>query len=176
MLTLFLFGSIGFWVLLFVSFCSIVALIENENEGWADVVFVATMFALYKLGCQVEMKTIFTWIAQNWSYSLLLFVGYFVAGTLYSIVKWYLHLIDLSNKKLHDPYVNASERKFQASENKVLITHWMIYWPISGIWTLICNPIVKIFNRIFYKLENFYQKIGDKIFNEMEAKLSNKKK
>jgi len=176
MITLFLFGTVWFWVLLFVSFCGIVALLETENEGCADIVFVATMFVLYKLGCQVEIKNIFTWIAQNWGYSLLLFFGYFVAGTLYSILKWYLHLIDLSNKRLYNSYVNASEDKFKASENRVLITHWMIYWPISGIWTLISNPIVKIFNHIFYKLESFYQKIGDKIFNEMEAKIANKKK
>lgn len=167
--TLFALGTLWFWLLLAVSVISITALIENEYNFWADMVFVATILILYKLGCGSNLSGIGLWISQHWFYSILIFIGYLIAGTLYSLIKWALFVSDGRDKLIRQNN-NYYASDWKPAYHKTRITHWMIYWPISGLWTLISNPIVKAFNRIFYKLEKVYQSISDKIMRDLIEK------
>ena len=166
MLTLFTIGTLWFWVLLLTAVISITALIENEFNVIADIIFVATFVILYKLGCKDSISNIGNFIATHPIYTLLISLGYFVLGTLYSIVKWAVFVSDGRAELIrnNEDYYASS---WKPGEHKAKITHWMIYWPISGIWTLISNPVVKLFNRIFYKLEVVYQSISDKIMKDL---------
>ena len=166
MLTLFALGTLWFWLLVIATVVGITALIENEQNVWADIVFVATMCLLYKLGSGTHFQTIGSWIYTHWVLSIGLFFMYLIAGALYSLVKWTVFLSDAKAEIIRgNDYFRAAD--WTAGEHKTKITHWMIYWPISGAWTIISNPVVKAFNRIFYKLENVFNKISNKIMKEL---------
>jgi hypothetical protein len=169
MVTFFVLGGLWFWLLLAVSVISITALVENEHNALADLVFIASMVALYKLGCQQPIIDIGNWIVNHVLYSILIFIGYFVAGTAYCVAKWYVYLIDARDKIIRNNDRFYAD-KFTPGRNKARILHWAIYWPINGAWTLISNPVVKLFNRIFYKLEGFLQSMSDKIMKPVSEK------
>jgi hypothetical protein len=165
-LSLFMLGSIWFWLLLLVSVVSITALIENEHNVIADIVFVATCFVLYKFGCQQSLSNLWGFISSHVWLSVLIFAGYFVAGTGYSILKWAIYVSD-GRQRLIDKNLTFYESEWTPDRHKAKILHWMIYWPISGIWTLISNPIVKLFNRIFNRIKVVYQNISNRIMKDM---------
>jgi fatty acid desaturase len=172
--TLFALGTFWFWLLIVVSMTSIIALIENEQNVIADIIFVVTMLALYKLGCGTALATIGMWVAAHWFYSILIFLGYLLAGTAYSFIKWFIFLEDGRARIIREKsYFYESD--WLPSENKSRITHWMIYWPLSGIWTMISNPVAKAFNRIFYRLESVYLKMSNKIMADLIEKKNNEK-
>ena len=52
----------------------------------------------------------------------------------------------------------------KVSEHKALITSWMTYWPISALWTLINDPIVRLFDSIYYGIAEYLQAISNKKF------------
>lgn len=173
-LTLFAFGTFWFWLFVIAAMSSIIALIENEKNVLADIVFIGSMFALYKMGCDTQLTNIGSWIYTHWFYSILIFIGYLFAGTAYSLIKWAVFVADGRAKLIRKNY-SYYEHEWKPGNHKNRITHWMIYWPISGIWTLLSNPVVKAFNRIFYKLEGVYDKIAKRIMKDLiEAKLKNK--
>ena len=169
MITLFMMGTLWFWLLLIASVIAITALIENELNIVADIVFVATMVALYKLGCCQQMSNIGNWIAQHWFYSILIFLGYLIAGTGYSLIKWAIFLSD-GRAKLIKTKSSFYSDHWTPANHKTKITHWMIYWPISGLWTIMSNPVKKAFDRIFDKLEFFYQNISNRIMKDLVEK------
>jgi len=171
--TLFALGTFWFWLLIIVSMASIIALIENEKNVMADIVFAATMVALYKLGCGTTLAAMGMWIITHWFYSILIFLGYLLSGTLYSLLKWAIFVAD-GRAKIIRNNLHFFESEWKPSQNKARITHWMIFWPISGIWTLISNPVAKAFNRIFYRLENVYLKISNRIMKDLIEKKNSK--
>lgn len=164
---IFALGGIWFWMLLFVAFCTIVGLIENEYDFGADFVFMAVLAILYFAGCREAINGLLNWIGQHPLLSIGYFISYFVAGTAYSILKWYLYLTD-TKQRIVEKGKRFYKDNFSLSRNKKRITHWMIYWPISGMWTLISNPIVKIFNRIFYKISFIYENLSNRIMGSLE--------
>ena len=159
-------GGIWFWLIVLVSIISITALMENEKNVIADIIFVATIFALYKFGCQEPIRNLWNFISTHALLSVGLFLLYFLAGTGYSIVKWALYVSD-GKQHLIDKGKTFYASQWTPDEHKSKIMHWMIYWPISGIWTLISNPIVKLFNKIFNSIKVVYQNISNKIMKDM---------
>lgn len=174
--SLLVFGTLWFWLFIIAAVIGITALIECDNNAWADIVFIGTIIALYKLGCGGQLAAIGLWISQNWFYSILIFLGYLFVGALYSIIKWALFLSDAKDVLMRKGETRWFNKKdWTPGNHKARIIHWMTYWPISGIWTLISNPVRKMANRIFYKLEKVYQNISDRIMVDIQEKLSKNK-
>lgn len=177
MLTLLTFGTLWFWLITALAVATITALVENGKNAFADIVFIGAMIAFFKLGCQAPLITIGTWILAHPILAILSFLAYLVAGTLYSMLKWGLYVLDGKQKLLREgSSASYWPSDWKPSNNKSMITHWMIYWPISGAWTLISNPVAKAFNKIFYRFEGVYQKISDKIMKEFIEKRNNQNK
>lgn len=175
MMTLFTLGTIAFWVLLVITITTVVGLVENNQNFLADIILTISLIILYKFGCHDFIAGIFSWIATHPLYAVLSILLYFILGTGFSIIKWTLFLIDgLSNLiKMgysYDPY------KWMASRYKSRIMHWMMYWPILGLWTVFSNPIVKGFKRIYDNIEIYLQSISDKIMKNVKGFDESKKK
>jgi hypothetical protein len=51
-----------------------------------------------------------------------------------------------------------------AAKHKSKITQWIAFWPISGLWTLINDPIRKLVNVIFSRIKNTFQRLSNHIF------------
>lgn len=54
-----------------------------------------------------------------------------------------------------------------ATEYKAKIVGWMVFWPWSAMWTLLNDPLRRIFNHIFKVLKSTYQKISEKVFGNI---------
>lgn len=52
----------------------------------------------------------------------------------------------------------------KARDHKGRIMIWMTYWPWSFVWTMIDDPIKKIFKAIYRSLQATFQKMSDRVF------------
>jgi len=77
--------------------------------------------------------------------------------------------LDSLSNKIHCCESEMSlNRKPEAKKFKRRIMIWMVHWPWSCIWTIINDPIKKLFKYIFRKLQAFYQRIADKAYCSTE--------
>jgi hypothetical protein len=168
MVTLFALGTFWFWLLITVAVISIIAITEQEDSNsWHWSILLGLPVLLYFTGCKNEILSLLSYVQENPVTIILGFVGYLFLGTIWSVVKWYLYLTNIREYYRLYPYnFNSNKSKFNAKENKERIVNWMMYWPFSGLWTLINDPIKKSFQRIFTGLENRFQKISDDITKE----------
>ncbi len=51
-----------------------------------------------------------------------------------------------------------------AAQHKSSITQWIMFWPISFVWTIINDPVRKIANYIFSRIKNTFQRMSDAMF------------
>lgn len=58
------------------------------------------------------------------------------------------------------------------SDHKARILTWMSYWPWSCLWTLLNDPIRKLFKHIYYRIKGTLQKMSDRVFRSIDAELS----
>lgn len=78
-------GTFWFWALLVIEAIALFALVFNEKGTWATVTLVLTLVLLNF----VSKIPIVHYVFANPVKTGLLVVGYFVAGTLWSIAKWW---------------------------------------------------------------------------------------
>lgn len=70
--------------------------------------------------------------------------------------------------------VEAEGRKIQerltprVRNNKRRILTWMVYWPWSMFWTVLNDPVKRLFKYIYAKMKAVYQKIVDRAFKGVE--------
>ena len=136
----------------------------------------------------------FTYIATNWMQSLWIFGGWFVVGTIYALVKWWIYVTkaarDIKDYILHHPSISVSEaasrlgygyRKrlgygygkeipFLASEHKSKIVGWIIFWIFSLLGTFINDIVVEIANWLYSKIGNVLQMISNNAFKDIKTK------
>lgn len=129
--------------------------------------------------------------------SVICFFSYFVVGTLWSFGKWWFYVrrcvenFREERKKFYDAHkdlpdctaISSAEidnkwkqrlrsyshlKKPSVRENKRRILTWMMYWPFSAIWTIINDPITRLFKSIFKNLKFIYQGIVDRAFADFK--------
>jgi hypothetical protein len=86
--TLFAVGTLWFWLLFFIDFVVITALVENEQGFWATVTAIGSIIGLnylWKLPILVTVKA-------NPGHTALLILSYFLLGAGWSLVKWFFYL------------------------------------------------------------------------------------
>jgi hypothetical protein len=116
------------------------------------------------------------------------------------LIKWFLHVIaaiqpsSRCNVRVRDYHetvkpgvISTSEEALafknsiggygyqmppQAREHKSDIMLWMTYWPFSCLWTIINDPIRKIFRTIYTHIATSLQKISDRMFKGAMADLA----
>ena len=163
---IFLAGTFWFWLLLITASILIIATTEiEESNSWGIAVLLVTLGLLYF--CNVEaFRNAAVYLTTHPVTIILSILGYLILGTAWSFVKWYLYLTNIKldlKTRMEESGWRWEEYRFSALYNKERIINYMIYWPLSGLWTLVDEPIRKSFKRIFAALETTYQKISDKI-------------
>lgn len=184
------------WVPILIAFLVVeTILVEKDSYGWATLVFGGTLVALQAFS---DVKP-FTLATQNpWAF-LIIVAAYFAGGGLYSIVKWYSYTKKIEDKIgdeveeklrgvsaeslaadssiLNRALSNAKSRyatgltyPLLVSEHKAKITAWMAYWPISGIFTLLDDPIRRIFRAIYRRMAGTLQGISDRSAARLEQR------
>jgi hypothetical protein len=190
------FGTVWGWIIFVVAFIIITALVENEKGFWAFLAIILTVVAL----CTPHFQSAVHFIVANPGKVVLMVLGYFVVGTVWGIIKWFLHVnreLERYNEKKAEwlqhyetvtpGVISTSEEALafknsiggygyqmppQAREHKSDILLWMSYWPFSCLWTLINDPIRKIFRTIYTHIATSLQKISDRMFKGAMADLA----
>jgi hypothetical protein len=191
----FLFGTYGFWTLIFLALIVATALEENEHGVLAFLTLVGALWAGQLL------KPVGISAIHHPGTALIYIAAYFSFGTAWGVAKWALFVrnqlekfnefktkwladreIRIKNRGLNsadenDRYfedglrANRIEFNPQVSDHKEDILRWMTYWPLSFVWTMISDPITKIFRHIYYSIQSTLQRISDRMFAKADMKL-----
>lgn len=159
-MTFLLFGTTWFWLWITVAVGYIIWTVEKDdyNPVGATVVFLVAMTGLFIFGNKGSFIEMFEWIIQNPGYTLLAIISYIVLGVAWSFVKWFTYLKQMKQRKTR---IYGVEIDFDC--NKGRIVSWMCYWPLSALWTLINDPVRKLYTRICETLAGAYQKMADRM-------------
>jgi hypothetical protein len=187
-------GGFLFWGVIALAFAAIIAALEYENGKAATV--VAVIFAL-AMTLFSDFKPI-EWLTLNWKSLIWYAAAYVGIGILWGVIKWRFYVMnrvdrydDLKAKFLDDN--NIKEKNIpdeykkqwaahcrnefgygfripmQVSHYKSTIIMWMSYWPFSGFWTLLNDPVKRIFRFCYRHMAGGLQKISDHAFADAKA-------
>lgn len=144
---------------------------DKGNSGFASLVFIASLAGL-ELFSDVKPMT-FIW--HHPFQAIWLAAAYIALGTLYVWVKWFSYVHTAARRmreKSSDGYkpspssLGYKSFPLQVKDYKEMIFGWMFYWPISGAWTILNDPIRRIFNHIYDRIGGSLQRISNKAFAE----------
>lgn len=179
--TLFVVGSFWFWVGLIAAAIIITALIEGHENGGSlsSLVCVVTLVLFWFLGAGHDLNGLVNFIIQAPAASIGIFLLYILAGAFWSVGKWYFFVVRLRDEYIEriDNYGNGKvsqsdvdKHRPKPSTYKGRITSWMFYWPFSITWTLLNEPVRKIYLTLFNWFEESFEKISDKVFSSEKLK------
>lgn len=101
---------------------------------------------------------------------------YFVAGVIWSFVKWYFFNLDaaenfrerLANARKIEGY-RPEDFRPKASDNKRRIIAWIGYWPFSLLRFLLGDVVKRIATKIYQMLAKQYDAVSRRMFREFEV-------
>lgn len=177
------FGTVWFWTLLILSIILITAFVENERGVGAFICLVLT------IGILSISFPLIREVLHHPGKTLLYVLAYFVAGTIWGVVKWFLYVrkqleayqerkantMNARGIKEMTPALAVELRSYasvpQVRENKSKVMFWMTYWPFSGLWTLINDPVRRIFKFIYTSIQEWLQGISNRAFKGVQEEL-----
>jgi hypothetical protein len=74
-------------------------------------------------------------------------------------------------KYAKDQYYGRRLTKPSVGRNKGRILSWVTYWPLSGLWTLINDPIRRIFKWLYRRISTKLQIMADKVFADIDIEM-----
>ncbi|CAB4162984.1 hypothetical protein UFOVP787_213 [uncultured Caudovirales phage] len=108
----------------------------------------------------------FTYILNNPMNVLIGLVAYFAAGCVYVYAKWYSFL-----RRKYEEFRDLKydyDCLIKVSNNKERIFGWLFYWPLSAAWTVLNDPIRRIFNFVYSHISGSLQRMSDRMYAEMK--------
>ena len=183
----------GFWW--WILFAAIVIadiwFLEADNGTGATFSLILFGLAMFFFGNWNP----FPWMAANPLSTVGIVVGYFAAGTVWSVIKWYFHCLNVRDrynevkaefftehgitgskipmtlKKQWENQItwirglgSSKEIPPSAAKNKSTILMWMTHWPFSAVWTLLNDPIKRVFIWIYSYVAGALQTISNRLF------------
>ena len=168
---LFLGFNIWFWSLFIIEILSLTFLVETENPIASWVSIILFIFLLWWLG----NIPVWQWIKNN-PLTLFKYFGYYIGlGIIWSFCKYYfllkatqrsiekykdcwykmkddekVHYNSFNEYFIRNDYKYGSNVSFKKTNTKFIF--WAMFWPTSCLWTLLNDPLRKIFNYLIYDL------------------------
>ncbi len=172
---LLLFGTVWFWMFIGGVFAVMIMEVEGEvlqNDSFgvgATIVLIFSLLLLYFFGNKTYFDSFIIYAIDKPSHVIGMIMGYFVVGTIWSFVKWYFFLLNkrdyfLKNRDTYCVCRQATCDAPKVSDYQYVIIRWMTYWPFSMVWTLINDPVRRIFNRIYCLVQKQMQSLSDRMF------------
>jgi hypothetical protein len=195
-LSLFIFGTFWFWTVSLIFL--IIAVVFTEHESGIGALVTLTLYILY---FQLLAKINFLgWLFEKPANFFIAIGSYLIIGLIWSCVKWWLLVSHIAEKekdrwadflkkndlpentktlpqRLFDDWSSSSfkYRKPEFSKNKDKITLWVTYWPLSMVYSLLRDFIIKVIRRIVLHFQKIYEKIANNAFKDID-KISIEKK
>lgn len=182
---LFALGTLWFWILVAVEIVLLIIFVENEN-GWGSSISLLIFAGLLQWAGGVN---IIGYVTSNPLKIAAFLVCYFIFGTGWAAVKWWLFVRDrieeakewrndwLKSRGIKDDVIPADlrqdfdiamQRRFPRPlirKYKADFLMWMTFWWISMIWSLIDDFVKRIFKEIYYKIANSLQNMTDRMWD-----------
>jgi len=179
--TFLIFGTLWFWVAIAIFTIAMLALIEYEKPFSAFLVIAVTL-SMFEFGAGYDL---FAWVVSNPLLTVEFIVGYIVLGIMWSIAKWFFFVLnardrysakrqqwlkDLKLGETLEQYIirarPSAYDQFPPSPvaNRDRIILWMAYWPFSALWTLINDPLKRIWRFTFNRITAFLTWISNRAF------------
>lgn len=139
--------------------------VEKGNTALTTALVIAIL-------CILQFFTnlqVLTYAYENPFNTIILFIGYFAAGSIYVYAKWYSYL-----RRKYEEYRELKyeyECLIKVSNNKERIFGWLFYWPLSAAWTILNDPIRRIFNFIYNHISGSLQRMSDRMYSDMKKGL-----
>lgn len=189
-----IFGGLFFW--LFVGFAGFLLMLSVHREQPLGIFWVLLLGAIV-LQVFSDFKP-FTWMADHPKYTLIGVGAYIAVGVIWTFVRWFLFTLKASelyaekrkefikrecqgtfkpeHKEALNTYINRSQFIYrfggtmppQPGRNKHRIFIWLIMWPLDGLWTLINDPVIRLFNFIYGIIAKALEGISAKRFKNFE--------
>lgn len=99
------------------------------------------------------------------------FAGYFALGTVWSIAKWWVYLRKKAEELRQEKAAGHKIREYdipRASKKKNKIANWILFWPISFIWTFLDDFVKEPCHKIVECPNSLYQGIADSVFKDIK--------
>ena len=188
-------GAIGFWVFFGVICLILIALVEHERIGWSTLLLIGTLL-FFQLGTSFKP---FSLLSAHPVWGALTVLGYFVAGAAWCIWKWWFFVKakrrEYDEKKrrfleangvghlrtvpenLRDTWRDMNQLPYDTpkpmpSRHKGRIMTWLVYWPWSFVWTIIDDPIKRMFRAIYDQIKSTLEAISHRAFRDVDDELA----
>jgi len=149
---------------IFIILCLIdAALVENESATFGTAMMILGTAGLVWLAGGMNP---FMLMWQNLSAVLLFFVGYFIAGGVWSLFKYYLYLTNVRDD-MKERGITERPRNSYMVNNKAKLMSWIGHWPFSIIGTFFGDFIYRIGRTIYNHLGGAYERIEKSVFGDM---------
>lgn len=201
MWTLLSFGSLAFYLFTGLVFAIITAMLEDESPWWATVMLAGSFIILAVMGGPnillltlsdpLQALTLLAFYFLAGAFWSIVKWGYFVLNRrdLYNKHKRdffqrhnvpFLTTVVPENLRTEFKYsfswdfIKGGGRLYdapQVRDNLERLFIWMAYWPTSFVWTMINDPIRKLWNWIFRSLRGIYDTISNRLYKNIAADL-----
>ncbi len=173
-------GTFWFWLVFIIGAVVITYFVESkEGNGWgAFISAVALGLLFFFFGAREPISNGAAYIVHHPVNIILALLGYFVLGTLWSVVKWFFFL----KRKVREFENSSSDYKFdddgtlkeqylpKAREHRATILLWMSWWPFSALWTLLNDPFRQAFEWIADVLEQTFDRMSASAFSGVKKR------
>lgn len=181
MIAIFEFGTLWFWVLIVVVSGLIMAVQERAESpgGWTTFWVAITFLILYCCGADMSIKEFGLHIYHYPLETLVYFLLYVVAGTIWSFYKWReavkecveRYKVDMAKyAKISGAYSMPLIKNYkpEVNKNKGELFNWIFYWPFSLAWFILHEPVERIFDAIMNTCRKIYEGIADRAFSKVD--------
>lgn len=155
--------SFAFWLILAFFAVALTTATEKEDFGWATLMIAAGL-AFAQLFTTAQP---FPWVFEHFGAVLIGVVAYAAVGGIWSVVRWWLFVLDAAQHALANGYENPGRPL--AGYNKGRIIAWVVYWPASAVGTVLNNFVSKIAHAVYDLLAKTYQRISDNVWKQFDA-------
>lgn len=190
MIESFLAAGVLFWAIIGIETILLLYWIDREYSGLATG-SILVVGALMQWVCKID---IIGYVALNPVIVAYAIGGYFLLGTIWAVIKWwffvkaerrkydefkasFLRKHSVENFTIPDElkeefkrdlqnryYEDKIEVRPQVGNHKARIYLWMAYFPWSCVWTLINDPVRRVFTEIYAQIKATLQRISDHIW------------
>jgi hypothetical protein len=135
------------------------------------------------------LGTPLAWFIAHWQVTVGAIAVYALVGVIWGVVRWFIYLNSADTKttiknafSLYNTYysnLKEGETKpsfkesnyypFSFRKDSSMITTWIVFWPLSIIWTFFSEFITRLFDHVW----NFFKWIG-KSFAKVYANMAEK--
>lgn len=174
-------GAWGFWALIAISAIIMSELVDTDRPGWATFTAIATVAILAVVGNFNPL----VWFRTHPEEVIFCVAAYFAAGVMWGVVKWYFWLQKLKRqliafKNEHPGWSEmdvarifrssgtSGELPPQVGDHKAKIMGWMMLWPASMVWTMLNDPVRRVFEEIYDRIGGGLQAMSNKVFRDFD--------